>query len=51
MQISDDWLPTREAIEALPYPLLRFIRDLQTRVEPGDEVRAGMFLSPTDIRR
>jgi hypothetical protein len=33
LEIGPDWLPTAEAINALPEPLRRFIHDLETNVD------------------
>src|SRR5260370_1065910 len=44
-QISPDWLPTPDAINALPEPLRRFIHDLETNADPAGMVRENWFLS------
>jgi hypothetical protein len=39
-----DWLPTPEAINALPEPLRRYIHDLETDVDPAGMVRENVML-------
>ena len=36
--IRANWLPTPDAINALPLPLRQFIRDLETRADPSGDV-------------
>lgn len=42
--IDDDWLPTRENIEALPLPLRSWIMLLETRWDPADDLRERVLL-------
>jgi len=44
MDISPDWTPTPENINALPLPLRRYIHDLQTQVDPAGTVRENFTL-------
>lgn len=34
LEIPDDWIPTSDAIDALPEPLRRFIMHLETHADP-----------------
>lgn len=38
MTIEDDWLPTAVNVNALPDPLRRYIRDIETRCDPAGDV-------------
>jgi hypothetical protein len=44
LNISDSWKPTPESINALPLPLRRYIRDLQTNVDPSEMLRENFRL-------
>jgi hypothetical protein len=44
LEIGPDWLPTAEAINALPEPLRRFIHDLETNADPAGMVRQNIIL-------
>jgi hypothetical protein len=43
-RVSLDWLPTTEAIMALPYPLRKYIHDLHTNADPAGMIRENWFL-------
>lgn len=44
IDIPDDWIPTAEAINALPAPLFKFIHYLETHVDPAEMVRENFQL-------
>lgn len=39
IEISDDWLPTADNINALPMPLRRYIHDIETKWDPAHTVQ------------
>ena len=45
IEISDDWLPTAENINALPPALRRYVHNLETNADP-----AGMVCDNTLLR-
>jgi hypothetical protein len=44
LDLSEDWWPTPENINALPKPLRRYIHDLQTNVDPAGTMRENFRL-------
>jgi hypothetical protein len=44
IHVSPDWLPTPEAINALPEPLRRYIMELETNTDPAGMVRENALL-------
>jgi hypothetical protein len=42
--ISDNWTPTTDNINALPRPLRRYIHDLQTNADPAGTLRENFRL-------
>ena len=39
VDIGDGWVPTSQAINALPEPLRRYIHDLEMRYDPPGDIR------------
>ena len=44
LKISESWTPTAENINALPLPLRRYIRDLETNADPAGTLRENFKL-------
>jgi hypothetical protein len=44
LEIGPDWLPTAEAINALPYPQRKFIHDFEMNADPAGMVRQNIIL-------
>jgi hypothetical protein len=44
IRIDSTWLPTPEAINALPEPLRRYIHELETNTDPAGMVRENIIL-------
>jgi hypothetical protein len=44
VHIPRDWMPTAEAINALPAPLRCFIHDLLTECDPAGTIRENVLL-------
>lgn len=38
-EADDGWLPTSANINALPYPIRKYIHDLETRCDPAGDIR------------
>jgi len=47
IKISKDWLPTPENINALPEPVRKFIRDIETNIDPQGMVRENVLIKDT----
>lgn len=37
--LPEQWIPTADAINALPEPLRRYIHDIETRCDPAGDIR------------
>ena len=44
LEIEDTWIPTPENINALPFPLRRYIHDLSTLCDPAGIVRENIIV-------
>jgi len=44
LKIAPTWLPTPEAVNALPEPLRRYIHDLETNTDPAGMVRENIIM-------
>jgi hypothetical protein len=42
--INDDWLPTAENLNRLPFPLRHYIMLLETRADPSGDLREAVLL-------
>jgi len=47
LEISEDWLPTPENINALPEPIRKYIHDLETNTDPAHIVRENILIKDT----
>jgi len=45
--INEDWLPTPENINALPEPVRKYIRDIETNIDPQGMVRENVLIKDT----
>ncbi|MGH9821655.1 MAG: hypothetical protein ACREDR_00130 [Blastocatellia bacterium] len=44
MEVGPDWLPTLKAINALPDPLRKYVRELETQLDPAGILRENAIL-------
>ena len=44
VEVADDWIPTRDNIDALPLPLRRYIDWLHTEADPQCTIRENYRL-------
>lgn len=47
IEVNDDWLPTPENINALPEPVRKYIRDIETNIDPQGMVRENVLIKDT----
>jgi len=47
LEINEDWLPTPENINALPEPVRKYIRDIETNIDPQGMVRENVLIKDT----
>ena len=50
MEIPEDWAPTFENVSALPGALRRYIRDLQTNIDPVGTMRENFRLRQENLK-
>lgn len=46
-EISEDWLPTPENINALPEPVRKYIHDIETNTDPAHLVQENVLIKDT----
>ena len=46
-KINRDWLPTGKNIEALPWPVRKYIADIETNADPPSMIRENVLLRET----